>query len=98
ESRAVPRRPQKARPVRPTRRTTRRLRGPPLARKHGASSTVGDFGAAVLRPHVLTRTLHCRLFLAEAHGFDLAVGNAEQGERTTNRFRALLSQRKVVFA
>jgi hypothetical protein len=43
-----------------------------------ASSSVGDLGAAVLRPGGFVGARRGRLFLAEAHGLDLAVAHAQQ--------------------
>jgi hypothetical protein len=39
-----------------------------------------------------------RLFLAEAHGFDLGVVHAQQRQRAADGFGTLLAQRKVVLA
>ena len=52
----------------------------------GASSAVGDLGAAVLRPGRFVAAGGGRLFLAEAHGFDLRVGHAQQAQRAAHGF------------
>ena len=59
---------------------------------------VVQFDATILRVGRLVGTLHGGLFLAEAHGFELAVGHAQLGQRTADGFCTLLAEGQVVFA
>src|SRR5690606_11894191 len=96
--RGGPRRPRTAPPAHPRTHTEQRRQAPPAAKGASTWSTVDDLGAAVLRPRVLTRALGRRLLLAEAHGLDLRVVHAQQGERAAHGLGALLAQRQVVLA
>jgi hypothetical protein len=57
-----------------------------------------DVGAAVLRPRLLVVAHRHRLFLAEAHGLDTAILDAEHGHHLLHGLRATLAEREVVLA
>src|SRR5690606_7893138 len=63
-----------------------------------AASAVREFYTAILRVYVFSATLSGGLFLAKAHGFHLAVLNAQEPKRASHGFGALLTQCQVVFA
>jgi hypothetical protein len=73
----------------------RRMRGRSVAWRFISGRRSRRGGSA---PRRLRRCPARRLFLAEAHGLDLAVLHAQQAERAAHGLGAALAQRQVVFA